>query len=120
MEYAVVEVAGKQYRVNPGDTIDIDSFSGKEGKIEFDRVLMHVSDGEVKLGKPYLTGVVVAATVLSNFKGKKVRVSRFTAKSRHRRVIGFRSAVSRVQIDKIATAKAAPAKETKEPKTKKA
>ena len=109
MEYVVLETGGKQYKVKVGDTFEVDNLGLKEGKMEFGRILMHVSDGEVKVGKPYLSGMVVGATVVTNFKGKKIRVSRFTAKSRHRRVIGFRPSLSEVKIDKIS--KSAVAKE---------
>lgn len=105
MEYAVIETGGKQYRVIPGDIIEIDKISGSEDSISFDKVLLYVSDGEISLGNPHIGGTAVLGKIISSGKGDKVRVSRFTAKSRHRRVIGFRPSITRVEIQKILRSK---------------
>lgn len=101
MEYVVVEISGKQYRVAAGDVIEVDRINGASGSVVFDKVLLSVAGDDMQLGKPYVDGVSVSAKILENFKGNKVRVSRFTAKSRHRRVIGFRASLSKVEIEKI-------------------
>ncbi|HVT00834.1 MAG TPA: 50S ribosomal protein L21 [Patescibacteria group bacterium] len=101
MEYVVIETGGKQYRVNVGDVIEVDRLDVENGAISFDKVLLHVNGGDVQIGKPYLNGVSVTGTVVASKKGKKVRVSRFTAKSRHRKVIGFRASLSQVKIEGI-------------------
>lgn len=99
MDYAIVEIQGKQYKVTPGKSIEVDNLSHAEGEaIEFDKVLLYVSDGEVKIGVPYIEGIKLSATVVGKLKGKKVRVAKFLAKSRHRRVGGFRHHLSKVQI----------------------
>jgi len=56
MSYAVIKTGGKQYKVSEGDIIEIDRIAGKDGKINFEEVLMLVSDGKVKVGKPFLSG----------------------------------------------------------------
>ncbi|HVZ66912.1 MAG TPA: 50S ribosomal protein L21 [Patescibacteria group bacterium] len=101
MEYVVIETGGKQYRVNVGDVIEVDNLGVENGAISFDKVLLHVSGGDVEIGKPYLSGVSVSGTVVAGVKGKKIRVARFTAKSRHRKVTGFRASLSQVKIDGI-------------------
>lgn len=101
MEYVVFETGGKQYRVKPGDVIEIDRVEGPNGLLSFEKVLLHVAYGDVKIGKPYVAGVTVEGKILEQIRGKKIRVARFTAKSRHRRVIGFRPSLTRVQIGKI-------------------
>lgn len=101
MEYVVFETGGKQYRVKVGDIIEIDQINGSNGSISFDKILLQVTLGEVKIGKPYLQGVSLSAKILGNFRGEKIRVARFKAKSRYRRVRGFRSAKTRIQIEKI-------------------
>ncbi|KKQ96749.1 MAG: 50S ribosomal protein L21 [Candidatus Levybacteria bacterium RIFCSPHIGHO2_02_FULL_39_36] len=102
MEYAIIETGGKQYRVSPGMLISVDNLSDQEkGDISFDRVLLYVKDSEVNLGKPYLKGFVVKAKLIKNFKGVKIRVARFKAKSRYRKVRGHRQSLSEVQIEKI-------------------
>lgn len=103
MDYAVIETGGKQYKVRPGDTIEVDRITQDGDVITFANCLLTVTDGEVSIGRPYLDRVSVIGKILANEKGKKIRVARFTAKSRHRRVIGFRPLISRVQIEKIST-----------------
>lgn len=114
MKYVVFKTGGKQYKASEGDVLELDKIeSGKNGAdggarlldkggmIEFDQVLLFVLDGEVKIGKPTLKNVKVKAKVLENFKGEKIRVAKFKAKSRYRRVLGFRPMLSRVKIEKI-------------------
>lgn len=114
MEYVVIETGGKQYRVSEGQVVDIDNLNAT-GQISFDRVLLHVSDAGVAIGKPYLNGMAVKAKILKSAPGKKLRVGRFTAKSRHRRIIGFRPMISTVEIQNIVetASQAKPAKAKK-------
>ena len=100
MEYAIIETGGKQYKVSAGDVVLIDRL-GVTDKISFDHVLLHVTDSDTKIGKPYLTDVVVTGKILGEVLGDKIHIRRFTAKSRHRRHIGFRAALSKVQIESI-------------------
>lgn len=100
MDYAVIKTGGKQYRVAAGETIEIDRLpEGKE--LTFDEVLLLVSDGKVKIGKPTVDGAKVKATLVEQTKGDKIRVSKFKAKARYRRTIGFRASLSKVKIEKI-------------------
>lgn len=110
MEYVVIETGGKQYRVSQGQVIEIDNLNAT-GSVSFDKVLLHVSDAGVQIGKPYLSGMAVKAKILKSAPGKKLRVARFTAKSRHRRVVGFRPMLSTVEIQDIVetTTRAKPA-----------
>ncbi len=101
MEYVAIETGGKQYRVKPGDVIEIDRIDSSNGSVTFEKVLLHIVDDDVKIGKPYVAGITVEGKILEQARGKKIRVARFTAKSRHRRVIGFRPSLTRVQIGKI-------------------
>ncbi len=102
MKYVVIKTGGKQYKVSEGDVIEIDRLDAqKDAKVVFDNVLLHVSDTSVKIGKPFITGEKVEAKLLDNFKGEKLRVAKFKAKARYRRVMGFRASLSKVQIEKI-------------------
>ena|SRR3989344_9666695 len=105
MEYVVIEISGKQYRVSQGDIIEVDNLNKEIGSISFDKVLLSVNGEDIKIGKPYIDGVSVNAKLIENLRGNKIRVARFTAKSRHRRVVGFRAALSKVQIEKIVIGK---------------
>lgn len=103
MEYAVVRTGGKQYKVSKGEIIEVERLNVAPGeKLSFEDVLLHVGDKVAKLGKPKLKGIVVKATVLDHLKGKKLRISKFKAKSKYRRVTGHRQKLSRVKIEEIA------------------
>lgn len=114
MEYVVIRTGGKQYRVSPGDIIEIDKLLfEKEQSITFDDVLLWVADGsslsagrQVKIGTPIVSDVKVKAKVLDQVKGEKIRVAKFKSKVRYRRVSGFRAQLTRVQIEKIESGKA--------------
>lgn len=113
MEYAVIETGGKQYRIKPGDVIEIDRLDSSSEALYFEKVLLHVTDSEVNIGKPYIENLRISAKILEQVKGPKLRVARFTAKSRHRRVIGFRPLITRVQIERIVTTASTTPKTTK-------
>ena len=120
MEYVVIETGGKQYKVAPGTVISVDNLNVESGEFSFDRVLLHVNDAAINIGKPYIDGMVVKATIVENFKGEKVRVAKFLAKSRYRKVRGFRAQLSKVKIGDIiskkssASVKSAPKKTEEE------
>jgi len=100
--YAVIQTGGKQYKVSPKETLEIEKLEAKEGeKITFDKVLLLVDGKKVKIGTPYLKGVTVEAKVKAQKKGKKIRIARFRAKSRYRRVLGHRQRLTEVEIVKI-------------------
>lgn len=102
--YAVIETGGKQYRVEPGDVVDIErlpELDDDETTIEFDRVLMVSGDDGVQTGRPVLDGAKVKATLLSEVRGPKVRVFKMKRRKRYRRTNGHRQDYLRVQIDDI-------------------
>lgn len=102
MHYAVIVSGGKQYRVSVGDIIEVDRLPVAENAdVVFDNVLLFKSGDETKVGTPTVSGVKVAGTVLSNNKGEKIYVSKFKAKARYRRTIGFRAFLSKIQITQV-------------------
>lgn len=115
MQYAVIETGGKQYKVNVGDSLSVESLGLEVGKnVSFEKVMLLVSDGKVEIGVPYLENVEVIGKVTDNKKGEKIRVAKFKAKSRYRRVMGHRQHLSQVLIEAIKQApKAAVKKEVK-------
>jgi large subunit ribosomal protein L21 len=101
MKYAIIKTGGKQYKVAEGDVIEVDKLPEGDGKIVFEEVLLLVTDNGVKVGKPTISGEKVEGKILGNFKGTKIRVSKFKSKVRYRRVSGFRASLTKVQIEKI-------------------
>jgi len=117
MKYAVIKTGGKQYKVSEGDVIEVDKLASKDGNVVFDQVLLLSTDAGVKIGKPTVNGVSVEGKSLGDFRGEKVRVSKFKSKVRYRRVTGFRAELSKVQIEKIVEDKrSSEAKSSKEEK----
>ncbi len=103
MEYAVFRTGGKQYKVKKGDTIELDRLDAQPNKeISFREVLLYVSNGESKIGTPLVKGAYIKAKMVENLKGDKIRVAKFKAKARYRRVRGFRHSLSKIFIDSIA------------------
>src|SRR3989338_10219078 len=104
MEYAIVKTGGKQYKVSAGSIIEIDRLnSQKDKEVILDNVLLWVCDGQVKIGKPNLSNVKIKTRVIDNIKGDKIRVAKFKAKARYRRMMGFRPHLTRLEIKKIET-----------------
>ena len=115
MEYAVVRVGGKQHKVSKGDILEVDKQDAKtNGQVVLDDILLFVSDGKVKIGNPRVDEVKVKAKVLEHKKGKKIRVAKFKAKVRYRRVMGFRPQLTRLQIVDIESLKTNQARQKNE------
>jgi len=99
MNYAVVRIGGKQYKVSKGDILEVDKQDVKPSEqIIFDDVLLLASNGKTKIGNPRVSDIKVKGKVLEQKKGKKIRVAKFKAKVRYRRVMGFRPFLTRLQI----------------------
>ena len=89
--YAVIQTGGKQYRVEEGTYLKIEKLElGKGDSIEFDKVLMVESDGNVKVGQPFIEGGKVTATVLSQGRHDKVRIIKFRRRKHHMKHAGHR------------------------------
>lgn len=106
MRYIVFKTGGKQYKVSEGDIIEVDKLPlSKDQEAIFEDVLLWVWDGKIKIGTPIVSDVKVKGRILDHKKGKKIRVTKFKAKVRYRRVMGFRPQLTRVQIEKIESLK---------------
>lgn len=101
--YALVEILGKQYKVQEGDTVTIDKTSGKEGdKITYDTVLAIVDGSVAKFGTPYVQGVSIDATLVNEqILGDKVKVYKYHRRKGYRRTQGHREKYSVIKVDKI-------------------
>lgn len=102
MNFAVIKASGKQYKVSPGLVLEVDKIEGKTGdKVLFDEVLLVGNDDKITVGTPLISGSVVTAKIVDQVKGDKIRVAKFKAKARYRRVTGFRSQLTKIQIEDI-------------------
>jgi large subunit ribosomal protein L21 len=89
--YAVIETGGKQYRVSPGQTVEVELLPAEPGSsVALERVLLVSNDGNTVVGTPTVPGGRVMATVARLGRGKKIIVFKYNAKKRYRRTKGHR------------------------------
>ena len=101
-DYAIVQTGGKQYRVQEGDTIRVESLAEDDGEnVELDDVLLVSKGGDVTLGNPSISGAMVKAEVVSNGRGKKIVVLKYKNKTRYRRRLGHRQSYTDLKITGI-------------------
>jgi len=100
---AVIKTGGKQYVVKEGDELVVNHLSSKkEEVIELPVLAMIDLEKEnVEIGKPLLEKTVKARVLIDNLKGEKIRVARFKAKVRYRRVKGFRPTLTKIKIESM-------------------
>ena len=116
--YAIVEIAGLQYKVEKDQRLYVNRLNVAEGKkVKFDRVLLIEDKGDVKVGAPVINGAVVEATVNGEVKGDKVLVFKKKRRKGYQKMNGHRQLMTSITITKItakAPAKKAAAKATEE------
>lgn len=100
--YAVIKTGGKQYRVQPGDTIVVEKLDGDAGaELKFDSVLMLGGDNGVTVGEPLVDGAFVGATLIETRKGEKVKIFKKIRRQGYRRTNGHRQMESVLRITGI-------------------
>jgi large subunit ribosomal protein L21 len=100
--YAIVESGGRQYRAEEGHSFSVEKLPYEVGdQIELDKVLLVANDDGVKVGQPTVEGVSVKATVVEQYRGKKIFVWKYKPKKRYRRRKGHRQSYTRLRIDEI-------------------
>ncbi len=100
--YAVIETGGKQYRVAPGQTIEVDTLAGDVGAaVEFDRVLAISNAGNDLVLGDALKNARVRGKIAAHGRGDKVLVFKFKRKKQYKRTIGHRQNYTRVQVEEI-------------------
>lgn len=103
--YAVIESGGKQYRVAPGDVIEVDRLPWPVGtEIQLNRVLAVFTEPDQLLAGPEVGDATVRATVAGHGRGKKITVFKFKRKKQYKRTTGHRQDLTRVKVTEIVTA----------------
>jgi len=106
MRYAVIKTGGKQYKVTEGQVIEVERLESAAGpSVVFNDVLLVAGEDSPLVGTPFISNVQVVGKVMGDIKGDKIRVAKYKAKVRYRRVTGHRQSLTRVQIESIGTAK---------------
>lgn len=101
--YAVITSGGKQYRVQEGQTLKLEKLTAEVGsKVDFNEVLMLVNGDEIQIGKPFIKGTKVVASVVEHGRGKKIHIIKFKRRKHHMKRMGHRQDYTEVKIEKIA------------------
>lgn len=100
--YAVVRTGGKQYKVSPGDILEVEKLAGAVGdSIVLEDVLMVAGEEGFEIGRPNVAGASVTARITGQHRGEKILVFRYRPKKRVRVRRGHRQYLTRLQIHKI-------------------
>ncbi len=108
--YAIVEIAGQQFKVAKDQKVFVHRLPGNEGdKVSFDKVLL-LDDGKVTIGAPAIKGAGVTAKILGHLKGDKVIVFKKKRRKGYRKKNGHRQYLTEIQIESITATGHTPAK----------
>lgn len=103
--YTIVESGGRQYRAEAGHNIVVEKLPYEVGQqIELNNILLLADEDGVQIGQPTVAGVSVKATVVDQFRGKKILVFKYKPKNRYRRRQGHRQSYTRLRVDEIVLA----------------
>ena len=113
MPYAIIDTGGKQYRVQPGDTVRVELLPAEVGSmVELGRVLAVGVDDQVRVGRPTVEGARVLAEVQEHGRAEKIVVFKYKSKVRYRRKQGHRQSYTQLAVKEIVT------EETPQPQTR--
>jgi large subunit ribosomal protein L21 len=97
--YAVIKTGGKQYRVSPGDVIEVELLDANEGdEVALDNVLMFADGDQIKIGAPMLSGAKVTAKVKGHGRSDKIRIFKMRRRKNYRRTQGHRQHYTKIEI----------------------
>ncbi len=100
--YAIVDIAGKQQKVEAGKFIYTNRLEGAEGsKISFDQVLLLSAAGNIEIGAPVIAGASVSGTIVNHLKDDKVLIFKKKRRKGYRKFQGHRQSLSKVLIENI-------------------
>ena len=102
MAYAIIQTGGRQFRVQPGDVVDVELLGVEAGqKTTFDEVLLASDDAGLKIGTPLVKGAKVTAEVLEDVKGPKLVSFKYRRRKGYHRTVGHRQKLTRVKVSEI-------------------
>ncbi len=100
--YAIVECGGRQYHAEEGNSFVVEKLPYEVGEqIELEKVLLFSNNDEVTIGRPAISDVSVKATIVEQFRGKKILVWKYRPSKRYRRRQGHRQSYTRLRVDQI-------------------
>jgi len=100
--FAIVNIAGQQFKVSQGDELFVHQLEGAEGdKVSFDEVLLVSGDSGTSIGTPTVSGASVNATILGHQKGDKVMVFKKKRRKGYQKRNGHRQCFTKIKIDSL-------------------
>jgi len=100
--YAIVDIAGQQFKIEQGQEIFVHRLEGEEGaNVEFDQVLLVDQDGKINVGTPRVEGAKVDAKILTHVRADKIKVFKKKRRKGYQKESGHRQDLSKVLIEKI-------------------
>jgi len=100
--YAIVEIAGKQYKVEKDQTISVDKLEKQENEtFNLESVLLVADENNTVVGKPYVQNAKITAQFIGNVKGDKVRGMKFKRRKNYSRLVGHRQNYSQIKITEL-------------------
>jgi large subunit ribosomal protein L21 len=100
--YAIVEIAGQQFKVENGAEVFVHRLEGETGsKVEFENVLLIDNEGAINIGKPMVKGASVSATILSHDRADKVIVFKKKRRKGYQKSSGHRQNLTKIKIENI-------------------
>lgn len=100
--YAVIQTGGKQYRVEPGQTLSVEKLPGEKGDaVQFDEVLLVSNEDKLEIGRPHVKGASVKAEIVEQGKDEKVIVYKQQRRKNYRRRYGHRQLYTSVKINEV-------------------
>ena len=113
--YAIVEIAGQQFKVEKNDEIFVHRLEGDPGtKIEFDQVLLLDEDGKISVGMPLVEGTSISGQIVDHVRGDKVVIFKKKRRKGYEKESGHRQDFSKVLIENISVKGTTKAKTAKE------
>jgi large subunit ribosomal protein L21 len=100
--FAVVDIAGKQLKVEKDQLVYVHRLAGEAGDaVNFESVLLLADDAKTTIGAPFIKGAAVKATIVGHLKGDKVIVFKKKRRKGYKKTIGHRQALTQIQIESI-------------------
>lgn len=100
--YAIVDIAGQQFKVEKGQEVFVHRLDGDEGaSMEFDKVLLVDNGGKVSIGTPVVEGAKISAKILSHERADKIIVGKKKRRKGYQKASGHRQDLSKVLIESI-------------------
>lgn len=117
--YAIVEIAGLQYKVEKDQQLYVNRLQGEAGdSVSFDRVLL-TDNGSISVGAPVIEGALIEAKIIEHIKGDKVIVFKKKRRKGYQKKNGFRAALTKIEVTGINVSGAKSSKSEKKTETKK-